>query len=174
MKLIFLGPQGSGKSTQAKILAEKLDLPQIEMGQLFRDKQSENSEEGLLIKDALDTGKLVPDEIAVKTLKERVAKPDCQKGYILDGYPRNLAQLEGLEKDIDRVFYVRVSDEEAVNRLLKRSRGDDTEEIIRTRLEIYHDLTEPLLEFFKNKGILKEVDGERPIVEIAKDIAAVF
>ncbi|OGD89612.1 hypothetical protein A3D81_02595 [Candidatus Curtissbacteria bacterium RIFCSPHIGHO2_02_FULL_40_17] len=171
MKLLFLGSQGSGKSTQAKLLAGKLDLPYIEMGQLFRDKSKSQSQGGADIKRALDVGNLVPDHLATKTLHERLLQPDCKRGYVLDGYPRNYAQLEGLDQDIDRVFYIKVSDQEAIRRLLARARTDDNLKVLTRRLEIYHKETEPLLGYFRERGILEEIDGERPVEMIAKEIS---
>lgn len=171
MKIIFLGSQGSGKSTQAKMLAEKRDVPYIEMGQILRDKSKGSETEFAEIKQALETGNLVPDNITVNALHERTKKSDCEKGYILDGYPRNYAQLEGLPKDIDKVFYIKVSDQEAINRLLSRAREDDSLEVITRRLEIYHKETEPLLLYFKQQGILQEIDGERPIEVIHEELS---
>ena len=110
MKIIFLGSQGSGKSTQAQLVAKKLNLPCIEMGRLFRDRAKDKDPKVQEIKRALEGGELVPDEIAVKSLRERLLKPDCANCYVLDGYPRNYAQLEGLQSDIDKVFYIKVSD----------------------------------------------------------------
>lgn len=170
MKLIFLGGQGSGKSTQAKMLAQNLGLPYIEMGQLFRDKAGENDTEAGEIRSALETGDLVPDSIAVSTLKKRLAKSDCKIGFVLDGYPRNFAQIEGLPKDINKVFYIKVSDDEAIRRLIDRGRHDDSLDVITRRLELYHRETEPLLTYFKQENILEQVEGERPIEMIHKDI----
>lgn len=170
MKLIFLGGQGSGKSTQAKKIAEKFGLPYIEMGQLLRDKTKENDTEAGEIREALEVGNLVPDQIAIKTLQERVSGNDCEKGYILDGYPRNYAQLEGLPKDIDKVFYIKVSDNEAISRLINRGREDDSLDVITRRLGLYHSETEPLLTYFEQEKILEKVDGERAIEEIYEDV----
>src|SRR3989338_4165336 len=170
MKIIFLGIQGSGKSTQAKIAAEKLSLPYIETSQLLREKSQSQDEYAKRITEALDKGNLVPNEITIRTLKERLEKPDCRQGYILDGYPRNEEQFQNLDSDIDKVFYVAVSDEETIKRLLKRGRHDDTGEALKRRMELYHKETEPMLDKFRNDGILEEVDGERTIEEIAKDI----
>lgn len=169
-KIIFLGGQGSGKSTQAKMLAEKLGLPYIEMGQLFRDKSRESDTEAGEIRAALEVGDLVPDLIAIKTLKERVEKDDCKNGFVLDGYPRNYAQLEGLPQGIDKVFYIKVTDEEAIRRLIDRGRQDDSLDVITRRLELYHRETEPLLTYFRQEKILEEVDGQRTIEEIHEDI----
>lgn len=170
MNIIFLGPQGSGKSTQAKMLADHLNLPYIEMGQIFRDKSQEEGDIAKQIKASLEAGELVPDEIAVKTLNEKLEAPDCQNGFILDGYPRNQYQMDGLKSKIDVVFYVKVSDTEAVNRLFLRGRHDDTEELLKRRLEIYHEKTEPLLKNFKNQGILIDINGEQSIEDVAADI----
>lgn len=170
MKIIFLGGQGSGKSTQAKLLAEKLNLPRVEMGQVLRDKSQGNDRASQLIKAALDKGSLVPDLIAIETLKGILKENEYENGYILDGYPRNAAQMQGLENDIDKVFYIKASDEEAISRLTLRAREDDTNEALTRRLEIYHQETEPLLYKFKDLGILDEVDGERSIEEIHEDI----
>lgn len=171
MNFIFLGPQGSGKSTQAKMLAKALDLPYIEMGQIFRDKAaSDVSEIARQIKIALDSGELVSDNIAVQTLKEKLAETAFSNGFILDGYPRNQAQLEGLDKNIDKVFYINVSDQEAIKRLSLRARADDTEEILQRRLAIYHERTEPLLALYREKNILEEINGERSIEEVNKEV----
>lgn len=171
MKIIFLGPQGSGKSTQAQLLSEVLKLPRIEMGQLFRDiAASDISEEAKEIKKSLSSGVLVPDEIAVKTLHLEVEKSKYSGGFILDGYPRNINQYDGLNFKPDFVFYVKVSDEEAIKRLSKRSREDDTPQLLAKRLSIYHDLTEPLLERFEKESVLKEVNGERSIEDIHQEI----
>lgn len=174
MKIIFLGPQGSGKSTQAQLLGEMLKSPRIEMGQLFRDTaQRDTTEEAKEIQKSLSSGVLVPDEIAVKTLHYELEKSKYAEGFVLDGYPRNLNQYSGLNFKPNFVFYVTVSDEEAIKRLSKRSREDDTPELLAKRLEIYHQLTEPLLDKFAEEGVLKEVDGERSIEDIHKDIKGI-
>lgn len=170
MNYIFLGPQGSGKSTQAKMLSESLNIPYINMGQTFRDKTEDGSEDGKTIKSALDSGELVPDTIAIRTLNEKLNQENFQKGFILDGYPRNQAQLEGLQKNIDKVFYIKVSDEESIKRLSLRARHDDTEELLKRRLDIYHGKTEPLLSIFREKGILTDINGERSIKEIHSEL----
>ena len=170
MKIIFLGIQGSGKSTQAKIAAEKLSLPYIETSQLLREKSKGEDEDAKQIADAFEKGNLVVDEITIRALKERLKSKDCQNGYILDGYPRNEVQFQNLDDDINQVFYVAVSDEEAIRRLSKRARYDDTGEALKRRMDLYHRQTEPALDKFRERGILEEVDGERLIEEIAKDI----
>ena len=170
MKIIFLGGQGSGKSTQAKLISRHLKLPLIEMGQLMRNKARQNDQEAAQVKEALKSGHLVKDEIVIRTLHERIKKNDCRPGFVLDGFPRNNAQLQGLPKDIDRIYYVKVSDKEAIKRLKIRKRSDDRKEALTKRLEIYHKETEPLLDGFRNRGILDEIDGERSIEAIHKDV----
>lgn len=172
MKIIFLGSQGSGKSTQAKLTAQKLNLPWIEMGQLLRDRTQKNDQIAIEIKKALEIGNLAPDNIVVKTLQERLAQHDCESGYVLDGFPRNYSQLEELDSDINKVFYIQVSDPEGIKRLMKRARSDDTLSVITKRLENYHKQTKPLLDYFRQKGVLAEINGERTIEEIEKDITA--
>lgn len=170
IKIIILGSQGSGKSTQAKLLAEKLVVPYIEMGQLLRDKAQDNSKEADESREAIKVGNLVPEKIVIRSLAERIEKSDCQNGFVLDGFPRNYAQLEGLPKDIDKVFFIKVSDSEAIKRLIARARYDDSLDVIQRRLDLYHRETEPLLAYFRQKRILEEVDGQRTIEEIHQEI----
>ncbi len=171
MKIIFLGPQGSGKSTQAKLTAQSLNVPYIEMGQLLRDKTKDNDNEAGEIRQALETGDLVTDAITIKTLKKRLQKSDCKNGFVLDGYPRNYAQLEGLPAGIDKVFYFKIADDEAIERLIERGRHDDTLDVIARRLEIYHKDSEPLVTYFKTQGTLEEIDGARSVEDIATEVS---
>lgn len=170
MKYVFLGSQGSGKSTQARLLAEKLHIPYIEMGQLLRERSKENDELSHKINKALDAGNIVENQITINLLKSIITKNDYLKGYVLDGYPRNNIQLQALEPNISKAFYIKVSDEVAIKRLSKRGRHDDTSQALINRLNIYHRETEPLLGNFKEKGILIEINGERSIEEIHIDI----
>lgn len=170
MNIIFLGPQGSGKSTQAKMLVSQLNLPYIEMGQVLRDKAQEDTEIGRQIKTPLDLGELVPDEITISLLNEKLTTPEFQNGFILDGYPRNQVQIQGLKAKIDKVFYIRIDDTEAVKRLLLRGRHDDTKELLTRRLEIYHEKTEPLLKKYRSQNILIEINGDKSIEEVNKSI----
>jgi len=170
MKFVFLGGQGSGKSTQAKMLAEKLNYPYFEMGELLREKSKENTELGKSVKKELDQGNLVPNEITINILKDKTK--NAHQGYVLDGFPRNAVQMAELDSDIAKVYYIKVSDEEAIKRLELRKRSDDNETALTKRFEIYHQQTEPLLGDFKQKGILDEINGERPVEEIHQEILA--
>lgn len=162
--------QGSGKSTQAKILSEKLNVPYVEMGQVLRDKSQEESEIGHKIKQALDAGVLVDNQITIEALNEKLGGDEFKNGFVIDGYPRNQLQLENLPQGIDKVFYIKVSKDENLKRLTSRGRYDDTPQLIEKRIEIYLKETEPLLDYFKKLNILDEVDGERSIEEIAADL----
>ncbi len=153
MKILLIGPQGSGKSTQAKLLAEYLKVPYISTGDIFRESTEPE------IRKIMEEGKLVDDETTCKIVESRLNKPDSIQGFILDGYPRNLEQLHIFDPGVDLTIYLEVPKNKVTERLLKRARTDDTPESIQTRLDLYYKQTEPLLEFYRNLGILKEVDG---------------
>lgn len=168
MKIIFLGIQGSGKSTQAKLLSQKLNLPYIEMGQLLRDRLNEDSDEAREIKAALDTGNLVPNKITISTLRKKLEGSEFEKGVILDGYPRNKTQLEQLPTGFDKVFYIELSEEEAIRRLTLRAREDDTPQAIKRRVELFFQETQPIVDYFKDQNILIEIDGKPSIEEVSQ------
>lgn len=170
MNIIIMGPPGSGKSTQAKLLAEFLSVPCLEAGDLLYYLSQENSERGRKIKEAMETGSLVEGRLTVDIISEQLKSPSYKNGVVIDGFPRSLSQARDFQFPQDMVIYVDVSDEENMKRLLKRERKDDTPELIKKRLEIYHHQTEPVLEFYRQKGILLAVWGERPIEEIHQDI----
>ncbi|MBI3342396.1 nucleoside monophosphate kinase, partial [Candidatus Curtissbacteria bacterium] len=124
------------------------------------------------IKEALEQGRLVENQITVDSLKEKIKKVGSG-GYVLDGYPRNSEQLSYLDNDIDKVFYINVSDDEAIKRLTERARHDDTPELIKKRIDIYHDETEPLLKYFRDKKVLEEINGEQSIEKVSEDLKKV-
>lgn len=159
MKLLIVGPQGSGKSTQSKLLAETLRVPFIETGQIFRDM-------GGKVRTFLQAGEMVPDDITSEIVRKRLEDGVYKNGFIMNGYPRNLNQVELFDPGFDKVFYLKVSDEEVIDRLLKRAREDDTRELIEKRLSDYHKLTEPILEHYKGIGILEEIEGSGKVEEI--------
>lgn len=170
MKVLLIGPQGSGKSTQGKLLAEYLNVPFISTGDIFRDLAKEDNSEGNRIKLILESGQLVDDKTAVELVKTRLASPDCQSGSILDGFPRTLNQAESLNIDFDKVIYLKIPQEEVLERLLKRGRVDDTKDSINQRLNLYYQQTEALLNYYKNKGILIEVSAVGDIQTIQDEI----
>lgn len=175
MKILLIGPQGSGKSTQGKLLVEYLNIPYISTGDIFRLIASEDSEEGRRIKGVLDAGKLVDDETVVTLIKQRIQSDDCKNGFILDGYPRNIEQALKLSNlNFDKAVYFKVPQDLVLERLLKRGREDDTDELIKKRLEYYCQQTEPLLNYYRNKGILIEIDGIGAIEKIQQDLRRYF
>lgn len=170
MKILITGPQGSGKTTQARALADFLKVPLVGTGEVMRERAGEKTEEARMVKKALDEGKLVDDEIVANFVKERVSRSDCQSGFVMDGYPRSLLQIDLFDPKFDQVFYLDVPDEMVVERLLKRSRADDTLALITERLKLYHQLTQPIIGHFQKKGILKKVDGTSSIDQIQERI----
>lgn len=170
MKILLIGPQGSGKSTQAGLLAEFLNLPKISTGDIFRQLAQEDSEEGRQMRQVMNEGKLIDDGTTAKIVGQRLQKDDVRNGFILDGYPRNLAQKELFDPGFNQVIYLKVPDEEVIKRLMARGREDDTLEAIKKRLELYYQQTEPLLDDYKNQGILVEIDGIGNIEEIQQRV----
>lgn len=168
-KIMFIGPQGSGKTTQAKILAEKTGFKYLGTGEMFREALKKKEEGWEKLKVILE-GKLVDNEITCNFIKEKLEGLTNEKGIIIDGYPRNAEQKNIYDPDFDVVLYIKVSDEVAIDRLLGRGRVDDTTEAIQKRLELYHKETGPLLDVFLNEGKLWIVDGEKPIEAVTEQI----
>lgn len=176
MNILILGSVGSGKTTQARLLADYLGIPLLNAGDLLFYASQDGSRQANQIREAMQKGELVDSSLMHKLLEEHLAQPEHLNGTLLDGHPRTLQEAQELEKiwTVDKVIYIRISDQEAVKRLNARGRGDDTQEIIKNRLEIYHRETEPVLEYYRQKGILAEIDGERGVEEIAADIQSRF
>lgn len=170
MRILLIGPQGSGKSTQAQALAMLLNIPKISTGDILREIAKEDSEEARKIRQIQNEGKLVDDATIAKIVEERLKEDDAVSGFILDGYPRNLSQKDLFEPVFDKVIYLKVPDEELMQRLLKRGRADDTPESIKMRLDLYNRQTQPLLAYYRNLGILVEIDGLGSIEEIQDEI----
>jgi len=203
MNLIFLGPPGVGKGTHAGIAGEELGIPQISTGDLFRAEIKNQTELGKKAKEYIDRGELVPDEITVAMLKERISRPDCERGFILDGFPRTIAQAEALEgiTKIDLVVNMVASDETIIDRITNRwtcrkcgaiynsktippkvegvcdkcggelyQREDQKRDVVENRLKVYEKQTAPLIDYYKEKGLLVDVDAEGPKEEVNRRV----
>lgn len=212
MKIIMLGAPGAGKGTQAKLIAEKYQVPHISTGDIFRANIKNGTELGMEAKKYMDQGLLVPDELTVKILLDRVAQPDCKNGYVLDGFPRTIPQAEVLDEaltklgeKIDYAINVDVPDENIVRRMSGRRaclkcgatyhiehvppkaegmcdacgselvlRDDDKPETVQNRLKVYHDQTQPLIDFYTGKGVLRTVDGTVDMQDVFKAITDIL
>lgn len=177
MRLILMGPPGAGKGTQAKYVAERFGIPAISTGDIFRENVSQGTDLGRKAKEYMDAGEYVPDEITNLMVRNRIDEPDAEPGFLLDGYPRTVAQVEELDGMInytghclDAVVVLTVDSEELIKRLLQRAqtegRTDDTEEVVRRRQEVYADQTEPLIEVYRDRGLLIEIDGMGEVEEV--------
>ena len=212
MKIIMLGAPGAGKGTQAKMIAEKFGIPHISTGDIFRANIKNGTELGKKAKDYMDKGQLVPDELTVEILLDRVASEDCKNGYVLDGFPRTIPQADVLDKEltklgdkVDFAINVDVPDENIVRRMSGRraclkcgatyhiehippkkegicdtcgselvQRDDDKPETVQNRLSVYHEQTQPLIDYYSNKNILKTVDGTKDMQEVFSDIVNIL
>lgn len=179
MNILFLGPQGSGKSTQAQLLATDLAIPYISAGGLIRQYTQQQSQLGRRLKERSEKGELVDDADIEAIMNERLSKSDVKDGFILDGYPRERAQLNDLlrylesdDQKIDKVFYLDLPDLEGTKRLIKRKRVDDTKEAIKKRYQIFHQKTQGIIDFFKQHNVVEIVDAQPSIENIHYDIAA--
>ena len=185
MRMIFMGPPGAGKGTQAAVVAERFGIPAISTGDIFRANVGEGTPLGLEAKRYMDAGEYVPDSVTNNMVRDRLAQPDAEPGFLLDGYPRTLAQVEELDgmlaasgTALDAVVVLTVDSEELVQRLLKRAetsgRSDDTEEVIRHRQDVYTEQTAPLIDVYRERGLLLEVDGLGEVPEVSERIFAVL
>ena len=161
MRLVLLGPPGAGKGTQAVILSEKLGVPHISTGDLFRANIGDGTPLGLEAKSYIDAGKLVPTDVTARMVKERLAEDDARDGFLLDGFPRTVEQAEILDGFLteDGVVNFQVSEDVVVDRMLARGRADDNEETIRTRLQVYRSETAPLIEHYADRIITIPAEG---------------
>ncbi len=184
MKLVFLGPPGAGKGTQAKLIANDKDLAHISTGDMLRAAVSSGSKLGLQVKSVLDSGQLVPDDLIVRLIEKRVEEEDCKVGYILDGFPRTVGQAQALQRMLEGkgtalsgVLLFQVSEEDLRTRLAIRrneqGRADDDEQVQLERLRVYERETKPLIEFYDRLGFLRRVDASGNIEEISKKVAQV-
>ena len=188
MNLILFGPPGAGKGTQAKILQDEWGLPQLSTGDMLRAAIAAGTELGKRCRAIMDRGDLVPDDVVVGIIADRLDGPDCAKGAVFDGFPRTIAQAQALDKmlsgrasRIDAVIELKVDDEAMVGRMETRvkenpgsARADDNPETLRNRLQVYHRNTAPLLEFYRSQGKLTSVDGMAPIPQVAAAIRSVL
>jgi adenylate kinase len=179
-KLIFLGPPGAGKGTQALILAGKLGVPHISTGDILRQAIAEKTPLGISAKSYMDRGDLVPDQLILDLIKDRLSQPDTQKGWILDGFPRNVSQadflanlLSQLNQDCDHVLNLDVPDDVLIQRLLARGRKDDNETTIRHRLEVYRQQTAPLIDYYQKHSLLRPVNGNLSMEEVTKSLETI-
>lgn len=189
VKLIFLGPPGAGKGTQASRIADFYQVPHISTGDILRNNVAEKSPLGLQAQEYMDKGDLVPDGLILDMVEERLKKHDAQDGWVLDGFPRNVAQANFVEKLLSAnkngndtqeekaeisnslmVINLQVPDEVLVGRLLSRGRQDDNEETIRNRLKVYYQQTQPLIEFYKERQQLVTIDGNQPVDAVTNSL----
>ena len=183
MRLILLGPPGVGKGTQAKILVNELGIPQLSTGDILRSAIAAKTPMGLAAKEVMDRGDLVSDEIVNGIVSERIDQPDCKNGFILDGFPRTIPQADALGAmlvqkglKLDAVVEVTANAEVLVSRVANRARetggvrADDNAEVVRNRLKVYEELTAPLVQYYRGKGLLKSVDGMAPVEAVTAAI----
>ena len=183
MQLVIMGPPGAGKGTQAKLIAEHYGIPAISTGDIFRAMKTADTPLARQVREIMDSGGYVSDEITNAIVADRLAQPDCDGGFLLDGYPRTLQQVQTLDdylaeskRPLNAVISLLADIEEVVARLLRRAvidgRSDDNEETIRVRLQVYAEQTEPLLEVYRARGSLVEVDGHGEVQEVSERIFA--
>ncbi len=174
MKLLFVGPPGAGKGTQAQRVAEALGIAHVSTGDMFRALDPE-TDLGARVKQIMESGGYVSDDIVIEMLQDRISQPDAAAGYILDGFPRTAAQAESLDEflgdnGLDAVVLFEVDEDEVVDRMLSRGRADDNEESIRTRLAVYREQTEPLIQLYDRRNLIKRVDAMGEIEVITERV----
>ncbi|MGA1820437.1 MAG: adenylate kinase [Thermoplasmatota archaeon] len=206
MKIALFGPPGAGKGTQARFIVDRFDIPQISTGDLLRSHVREGTPLGKMAKGYMDRGALVPNEVVIDMMRERLSQDDCSGGFILDGFPRAISQAEALSEfvELDAVINIVVDEGALIRRITGRrmckcgatyhvdfappkkdgicdqcgghlyQRDDDSEETVKKRLDVYRSQTEPLVEYYKEMGVLRNVDGNRSIEEISSDIQGIL
>jgi adenylate kinase len=183
LNILLLGPQGSGKGTQANLISAHYGIPHISTGVMLREAIANGTELGRQVEPILERGDLVSDELMISLIRERLSREDTAEGFVLDGFPRTIAQAEALDamlrelgRELTIVFELQLSDEQALARLLRRAqlegRADDTPDAIRNRLERYHQETAPVIEHYRATGNLVGIHADRPIPEVFKEIQA--
>ncbi len=178
MKIVIIGIQGAGKSTQGNLISEKYSIPYLSSGHIFREMSKEKTPWGRYVKETINSGALMPDDKTVEIVEEYLSKPEYESGYILDGFPRTVAQAELFQNGINRVLYLVVSDKEALWRLSGRVedgiREDNTLQALRKRIDSFHKHTQPVVDYYRDQNLLTEIDGERDIDSIFSDICQVL
>jgi adenylate kinase len=180
MNLLVLGPQGAGKGTQAKRISREYGIPHVATGDMFRAEQEAGTDFGRRVGEIMVTGQLVPDELTIAMIEERLGRDDAREGFVLDGFPRNLAQAEALDamlggigRGLDAILFFDITDEVGMQRALRRAeienRPDDTRDVIAKRLEIYHSETEPIVEHYRATGKLVPLHADRSIEEVWRE-----
>ncbi len=176
-RLIFLGPPGAGKGTQAKVLSKNCKVPHISTGDILRTAVKAKTELGQKAEGYMSAGELVPDDLVLDLIRERLGQEDAVNGWLLDGFPRNVEQAEFLNKLLDEikqtcdfVINLEVPDNELVSRMLARGRADDKEDVIKNRLDVYREETEPLIAFYRGQERLRSVDGSRAMAEVTSEL----
>ncbi|MBT9312340.1 adenylate kinase [Leptothoe kymatousa] len=181
IRIIFLGPPGAGKGTQAAVISEEFSVPHISTGDILRAAVAAKTELGQKAATYMDAGELVPDDLILDLIRNRLNEEDASKGWILDGFPRNVSQANFLDKLLaeisqpcECVLNLEVPDDILVSRLLARGRKDDNEDVIRNRLEVYRQQTEPLIEYFRNRQQLVSINGHQPMDAVAAELKQVL
>jgi len=172
MKIVLVGIQGAGKSTQGNLLSEKLNIPYLSSGHIFREMAREKTKLGRWVKETLNAGLLIPDDTTLEIVLTYLEKPEYANGYILDGFPRTVVQAKAFNGSIDKVVYMLVSDKEALWRIAGRNdnREDETLQAIKKRIGLFHELTEPVVDYYRHEGKLAEIDGEQSVEKVYADI----